>query len=440
MSPEAARQRAALRLAFAATLALVWGAMAREPLPGLTAVLAAQILVGMPRPPRPGQAVVLVTVIAGTGGAAFAVAVVFADRLLLLTAALGLLFFLGFLMRERVAGRPSLPATMLLNATAVVPVLTVQADILGAGVLATLVTAAAQALLVVWALYAVFPAPQKAAAMGAPAGAVAATDMPVREYNGAARALAKVAIVLPAQLFYLAEPTALAFPALLGLVTFLSAQDPAAGRAQLMILLLGNLVGSIVAAAASVALEVGPPLPALTLMALLGSLGFAGWIVTAQPRPGGAVALSGLVTFLMLFGLAASPFSVDVPVLDRVADIGVLSLYTIGAAALLLPPPEPRSPAARWPLHRPSQPAAQRRKVQAGMRKRLGRSFQAEPRTDGPSEHDMSQKRSPERVEAGRRRWNRQPSDQGGPQPFACNGVNLVTRPTALAQTTGGDR
>jgi len=62
-----ARQRAALRLAFAATLALVWGTMAGEPLPGLTAVLAAQILVGMPGPPRLGQAVVLVAMVAITG-------------------------------------------------------------------------------------------------------------------------------------------------------------------------------------------------------------------------------------------------------------------------------------------------------------------------------------------------------------------------------------
>ena len=72
--------------------------------------------------------------------------------------------------------------------------------------------------------------------------------MPVTEQGGTARILAKVAIVLPAELFYLAEPTALAFPALLGLVTFLSAQDPAAGRVQLVIFLLGNLVGSVAAA------------------------------------------------------------------------------------------------------------------------------------------------------------------------------------------------
>src|SRR5829696_8201139 len=154
MSREMARHRAVLRLAFAATLALVWGTTAGEPLPGLTAVLAAQILVGMPQPPRPGQAAALVAVIAGTGGAAFAVAATFADRLLFLAAALGLLFFLGFVMRERAAGRPSLPATMLLNATAVVPVLTVQAEILGAGVVATLVIASVRAMLVVWLLYA----------------------------------------------------------------------------------------------------------------------------------------------------------------------------------------------------------------------------------------------------------------------------------------------
>ena len=75
MSPETAPHRAALRLAVAATLALVWGAMAGEPLPGLTAVLAAQILVVMPRPPQLRQAVTLVSIIAVTGLAAFAVAV-----------------------------------------------------------------------------------------------------------------------------------------------------------------------------------------------------------------------------------------------------------------------------------------------------------------------------------------------------------------------------
>src|SRR5689334_5213732 len=176
MSPEQARVLAALRLAFAATLALVWGTLAGEPLPGLTAVLAAQILVGMPGPPRLRQAVTLVVVIAATGGAAFIVAMVFADRLLTLTAALGLLFFLGFAMRERARGRPSLPATMLLNATAVVPVLTVQAEALGAGVLATLVTAAIRATLVVWLLYALFPAPPEADTGGVPAAAASAAE------------------------------------------------------------------------------------------------------------------------------------------------------------------------------------------------------------------------------------------------------------------------
>jgi hypothetical protein len=38
LSPEAARQRAALRLAFGATLALVWGTIAREPLPCVSLV------------------------------------------------------------------------------------------------------------------------------------------------------------------------------------------------------------------------------------------------------------------------------------------------------------------------------------------------------------------------------------------------------------------
>jgi hypothetical protein len=141
----------------------------------------------------------------------------------------------------------------------------------------------------------------------------------------------------------LSKPSALAFPALLGLITFLSTQDPTAGRTQLVTLLLGNLAGS---AAAATVFEVGPPLPTLTLMGLLGTLGFARWMMTKGRRPGGAVALTGLVTFLMLFGLAASPTSFEVPILDRTIDIGLLSLYTVGATELFLPPPKPRWPDA----------------------------------------------------------------------------------------------
>jgi hypothetical protein len=287
--------------------------MAREPLPGLTAVLVAQILVGMPRPPRLGQAAALVAVIAGTGSVTFAVGVAFADRQLSLLAALGGLFFAGFAMRELAGGRPSLPATMLLNATAVVPVLSVHSDVLGAGVVWTLVTAAVRAILIVWLLYALLPVQQEEVATKSPTGAPSTTGTPITTYSGAARIFAKVAIVLPVEFFYLSKPSALAFPALLGLITFLSTQDPTAGRTQLVILLLGNLVGAAAAAAAATVFDVSPPLPTLTLMGLLGTLSFARWMMTKGRRPGGAVALTGLVTFLMLFGLSASPTSFEVP-------------------------------------------------------------------------------------------------------------------------------
>ena len=183
----------------------------------------------------------LVGVIAGTGGAAFAVAATFADRLLVLTAALGLLFFLGFAMRDRAAGRPSLPPEHR-------PSRRGDEGLEHAGCREVRLDREDR---------------DHRAGKGRDGRACR------RHARGGthwpARTLAKVAVVLPAQLFYLAEPTALAFPALLGLVTFLSAEDPAAGRAQLVVLLLGNLVGSLSAAAASAALEVGPPLPALVL-------------------------------------------------------------------------------------------------------------------------------------------------------------------------------
>ena len=116
--------------------------------------------------------------------------------------------------------------------------------------------------------------------------------------------------------------------------------------------------------------------------------------MTAGQRPGGAVALTGLVTFLMVFGLAASPIPFDVPVFDRTADIAVLSLYTVGATALLLPPPEPRWPAAKagrstdGSRSRPSSGAAP--KDSAVMRKILSWIFQKGHRTHGPSEQEMN--------------------------------------------------
>jgi hypothetical protein len=54
----------------------------------------------------------------------------------------------------------------------------------------------------------------------------------------------------------------------------------------------------------------------------------------------------------MLFGFAAAPVPFDVPVLDRIVDIFVLSVYTVGATALLLPPPDPMAGRDDGPLGR----------------------------------------------------------------------------------------
>ena len=81
-------------------------------------------------------------------------------------------------------------------------------------------------------MYAFFPAPQEEATTGASADAAPASGNDRNATQRCGTSLAKVAIVLPAQFFYLAEPTALAFPALIGLVTFLATEDPQAGRIQ----------------------------------------------------------------------------------------------------------------------------------------------------------------------------------------------------------------
>ena len=346
MSPEAARHRAALRLAFAATLALVWGTMVGEPLPGLTAVLAAQILVGMPRPPRLAPSSdagrgdrgygrrglrcrhgLRGPVADSDGCARVAVLPRFCDARTGGGPALAPRHHAA--ERHRGGPGPHGPSGHPGGRRARRPSSPRRYGRCSSSGFSTRS----------------FPAPPEETTTGAAGAAAAATGMPVT--NTTARRVSSPRSPSCCRHNFSTSPSPQRSPFrhCSGSSPSCPRRIPRPGAPNSLILLLGNLVGSVAAAAASVVLEIGPPLPALTLMALLGSLGFARWIMTAGRRPGGAVALTGLVTFLMLFGLAASPVPFDVPVLDRVADIAVLSLYTVGATALLLPLPAPLRPA-----------------------------------------------------------------------------------------------
>ena len=159
-------RRAALRLAFGVTAcfavveALDWDATFLAPL------LAANMLVKLPRPPSLAQGLVVIVLIALSTGAVLVLTTALIGNPAVLILALELLLYLSFYAHRR--GAPDL-ATLLLQISAVsLPIIAVLSPD-GAGTFAaTLVSAGVVALLTVWAAYAAFPAPAAVAADATP--------------------------------------------------------------------------------------------------------------------------------------------------------------------------------------------------------------------------------------------------------------------------------
>lgn len=160
-------RRAALRLAFGITAcfavveALNWDATFLAPM------LAANMLVKSPRPPTLGQGLFVVVLFALSTGTVLAVTNALISNAAVLILTLMLLLYMSFYAHRR--GAPEL-ATMLPQISAVSLPIVVVLSPEGAGAFAvTLVSAGALALLTVWAAHAAFPAPMVAADATTPA-------------------------------------------------------------------------------------------------------------------------------------------------------------------------------------------------------------------------------------------------------------------------------
>lgn len=324
----AAERRAALRIAFGATVcfavveALDWQATFLAPL------LAANMLVKSEHPPSLAQALAFVVLIALSTGAVLLLTTVLLANPAVLILALALLMYLTFYGHRR--GALDL-ATLLPQISAVtIPVVAVLSPELSSTFASTLVSAGVVALLAVWAAHAAFPAPSADAAV--PADAEPADQPPPA---AARNALLDTAVLFPALAWFVLDATEVAIVVLIMIVTLLRMRNMEQGLRAAFGLVLANLIGGITAAIFYSLVALADTFLFFVTACLAACLAFAGRIVTAGERaPVYAIALA---TFLLLLGLGITPLPGGSGqfFVDRLLNVLLASAYTIGGLSLV---------------------------------------------------------------------------------------------------------
>jgi hypothetical protein len=321
------RKRTILRIALAIALGLAFAEAQEEPFSFLTPLFAFQILIKMPRAPGLRQGAGFVLVIAVASGFALSLANTLQSRPIVYLLVLGLIIFGCFLAQLRGKGGP-LPG-MLLVCTAMVPVLAVVSPDLAHDFVRIMILSAGSAVLLAWLAHALVPGSTGAAQPNQPQQAPAAA--------GSVRAaLACTVILMPAMIHYLSVDAEVSIVVLITIVTVLSQRADMRGRAAFG-LLLGNLIGGVLASIAYYSVAMLPWLPFLLLVTLAAALVLAEGATRRGPEAG--VFAVAMPTFLILLALGLTPITdgSGAAFISRLIDVALASLYALAGIVLLLP-------------------------------------------------------------------------------------------------------
>ena len=325
---DAAARRAAFRIAFGVTGAFAIAEALDWDFTFVGPMLAAQLLIKLPRPPTIAQGLGLLVIIALTNGLVLllATSLIGAPGALLL--ALGLVLY--FTCYGQFRGAPELLTLLLQIALVTLPVFAVVSPETAAGFASTLLQASIVALGTVWAAFAIFPAAVDPAT-SPQAGAAA----PLEPVAAASAALRNTLVVMPILAWFVLDASQVAVVVLITIVTVLRQHDPRQGGRLATGLVLGNLVGGLAAALAYNLVLLGNSLLSFLFVCLAASLLFAGRIV-AGDRFAPILAV-GFATFILLLGLGLSPLpgGSSEAFLARLINVLLAAAYTVGAVAIL---------------------------------------------------------------------------------------------------------
>lgn len=321
------RRRTILRIALAVALGLTLAEAQEEPFSFLTAMFAFQILIKMPRAPSLRQGFGFVLVIVVASGFALGLANTLESRPIVYLLVLGVVIFGCFLAQSRGKGGP-LPA-MLLVCTAMVPVLAVISRDLAQDFVWIMILSAGSAVLLAWLAHALIPRSTEVAQASQPEQAPASD-------GSAWSALACTVILMPTMFHYLSDDAEASIVVLITIITVLSQRADLRGRAAFG-LLLGNLIGGVLASTAYYSVALAPWLAFLFLVTLAAALVLAEGATRRAPEAG--VFAVAMPTFLILLALGLTPITdgSGAAFISRFIDVTLASLYALGGVVLLLP-------------------------------------------------------------------------------------------------------
>jgi hypothetical protein len=187
------------------------------------------------------------------------------------------------------------------------------------------------AILIVWTCHALFPAPPPPPR---PAGPPAApVGLPPAQAGRVA--ISDTFVLLPLLINFLIGHEANNLVIVIITINLLREVEPGKSGRVAIGLLVGNLLGGILALVAQQLVLVADNLVQFLLTVFLAGLWFAGRLVRGGPAAG--VFALAFVTFLMLLGIAITPLpgGSEEAFVTRILKIGLASLYALGALALV---------------------------------------------------------------------------------------------------------
>jgi len=301
-------------------LAEVMGWMPTFLVPLLTAVLLANLPVSPP--------LKVGILLAGVMSVSAAFALVLSSFLLgtptILFGCLGILIFAALYTMAK--GQAALPMTLLLLCVATIPIVTLVVPAYAELLPIAMARGMAVAVLIVWAVFAIWPVTTPPSAKPPPGEPVP----PLR------LALTGTAIVMPLLLAYMTLGLTDALPVLVTTVLLVATFDVSQGAVQGLVMVLANVFGGFVGFVAFTLVGIAPSLLVLGLVTFLIAI-IAAEFVT---RGGGAGALALLTCnqAMVIFSIAlANPDSSSGIWFTRLFQFSLAWLFAIGMMWLVMP-------------------------------------------------------------------------------------------------------
>ena len=346
------RDRQMLRMGFGTAASFTLAEALNWELSFLISVLVVQLLATMPGSPSVAQGLGAMVVFGATTSLALVTSQVLAPMPVLLTIMLATVLFFAFYLQT--SGRAGLVATLLLVSFGIVPLASVQAPDIAPAIAFYIFRSGIVAVLSVWIAFALFPT--------ALASAARVPAAPPDQREIVRRAAIDTAILLPVLVFAMT----LAVPAVVLIVLTVTAMlrqhSLVSGRRVALVLLLGNLLGGMTAVVAYNLLSAAPTIGLLASLLLLIGLLFGQQI--ARGGAGAPLFVTGLVTFLIVFGTGVAPLF-DEPgatLTQRLFAIGFACSYAFLALVLLdtamrreKPTALPSTASAEAPIRKPQE-------------------------------------------------------------------------------------